>query len=517
MKTAKQVMQYIPKRKSRALKDYVTNEVLSYSRYLFVWREEDGYYGHCTHCKKEYKVEQLKHKSRVDCKRCGSSLRVQYEYYSRTKMVDVEYLLFYEKALKDKTSIVARAFLVTRDYRFSDFRSVKTRYEHDASFLFAPHRGAWMVYNAHHGDYLRDTVISPFANSFGGNYRVNVCKKSVDEAVKGTPFQYFNYDGYGHLWHWGSKIRDWTGYFNLVAKYPCIEYLEKLGLGELFETKLKDQKTYSSINWNGKTIDQVLKVPKQNVKEVIKNASILTPRTLRIYQLLLRDDPSATVEKALQTTDDLPDGGLHEDLMKVMRIGNGKIERVLRYIKFQAKKDRNSVNEHYSIVRKMSTYADYLDDCQALGKNLKRFIVLYPRDLDLAHRETIKQRRYKEDKELDEKIAARAEKLKKLKYKSNGLVARPFTNTGEIIYEGKKLDHCIGQYIEKYAKGTTSILAIRKENEIDEPYYTMEVANGRVKQYYGFDNNIGTEKDPEVIDFVNAYEKEVLNQKENVT
>ncbi len=512
MKTAKQVMRYIPKRISKKLKDYVTDEVMSWSRYLFVWREGEEYYGHCTHCKQEYEVHGLSHKSITQCQCCLSGLKVQYERYGRSTMEDVEYVLFYEKALKDKTSIIARGFLVTIDYTHNDFRSVKTKYEHDVSYLFTPNKGAWMVSHWSYADTLHETVVSAYSDSFGGNRRVYVCSNSVHEAVQGTPFQYFNYDGYRHLWHWSNKIRDWTGYFNLVANYPCIEYLEKLGLREFVETKLKGEKTYSSINWNGETINQVLKVPKQNVKEVIKNANLLTPRILRMYQILLKENSSTTIENALQSVNEIPDGGFHENLMKVMKITKGKVNRIIRYIKKQI--NNEVINRTYEINAKMQMYIDYLDDCQAIGRNLKSDIVLYPRELDVAHRETNKQRKYKENKEKDEEIAGRAKSLKKLEYKDEKFIAKPFENTKEIIYEGEKLAHCIGQYIDRYAKGTTNLFAIRKINDINEPYYTMEVKGGKVSQFYGYDNNIGTEKDPEVIAFVKRYENEVLKPKE---
>src|SRR5699024_12340930 len=102
MKTADQVMTFVPKRISRKLKDYVTNEVLGYSRYLFIEKVNDKYIGYCTHCKKEYEVDRLKHKSRTCCKRCKSDVRVQYARYGRSSMIDLEVFVFYEKALKDK-------------------------------------------------------------------------------------------------------------------------------------------------------------------------------------------------------------------------------------------------------------------------------------------------------------------------------------------------------------------------------------------------------------------------------
>ena len=62
--------------------------------------------------------------------------------------------------------------------------------------------------------------------------------------------------------------------------------------------------------------------------------------------------------------------------------------------------------------------------------------------------------------------------------------------TIDLVREGEALHHCVGTYLERYAKGTTNIVFLRNKDHIDQPLITVEVANdGRMVQCYGFDDD----------------------------
>jgi len=58
----------------------------------------------------------------------------------------------------------------------------------------------------------------------------------------------------------------------------------------------------------------------------------------------------------------------------------------------------------------------------------------------------------------------------------------------DLFEEGKKLHHCVATYIEKVANGETVILFIRKDKTPDEPFYTLEIREGKVRQCHGMCN-----------------------------
>ncbi|MFQ8778307.1 MAG: PcfJ domain-containing protein [Roseburia sp.] len=55
--------------------------------------------------------------------------------------------------------------------------------------------------------------------------------------------------------------------------------------------------------------------------------------------------------------------------------------------------------------------------------------------------------------------------------------------------EGRRQHHCVGasdQYMAKMASRQTFILFLRKKDDKEVPYYTLEVEwNGKIRQWYG--------------------------------
>ncbi len=70
------------------------------------------------------------------------------------------------------------------------------------------------------------------------------------------------------------------------------------------------------------------------------------------------------------------------------------------------------------------------------------------------------------------------------------------------------MNHCVGGYAERHAKGKLTILFLRTADKPDVPYYTMEVStDGRIVQCRGFKNNNANNPKPQkIIDFENDYQ-----------
>jgi hypothetical protein len=68
------------------------------------------------------------------------------------------------------------------------------------------------------------------------------------------------------------------------------------------------------------------------------------------------------------------------------------------------------------------------------------------------------------------------------------LILRVPRDTQEIKNEGAALHHCVGTYVDRVAKGQTHIFFVRRVEEPDTPYFTMEYNNGRVIQCRGNHN-----------------------------
>jgi len=81
----------------------------------------------------------------------------------------------------------------------------------------------------------------------------------------------------------------------------------------------------------------------------------------------------------------------------------------------------------------------------------------------------------------------------------------PPKSIANLTREGSELHHCVGGFVEPIANGTTNVLFIRKKNDIETPYFTMEILNdGTVRQVHGLQNCNPT---PEIVQFLLRWAK----------
>lgn len=139
----------------------------------------------------------------------------------------------------------------------------------------------------------------------------------------------------------------------------------------------------------------------------------------------------------------------------------------------------------------------------------------WPRDLTASHNRQILERQTLRDKEEAERKAQekaaramlftkRAAELEWLSFEESGLLIRPCLHEDELIEEGRQLHHCVASYAKRYAEGQTAILFIRRTEEPDEPFFTLEFDEERmvVSQNRG-KRNCG--RTPEVEEFEKAW------------
>ncbi|MCY1250002.1 PcfJ-like protein [compost metagenome] len=115
-----------------------------------------------------------------------------------------------------------------------------------------------------------------------------------------------------------------------------------------------------------------------------------------------------------------------------------------------------------------------------------------------------------EDELMRKKAKERYEKIKHYEFELGQIkIVVPHT-AKEIIDEGNKLSHCVGGYAQRHVDGQTTILFIRKTENLDEPFYTVEVKNEKVSQVRGTKNNPATE---DVQAFIEEFKKQKLTKK----
>ncbi|MBS3885593.1 MAG: PcfJ domain-containing protein [Dethiobacter sp.] len=502
--TLDECLLHIPQPLTPDIKEYAIEEVFKRHRYIFVTRDGKYRTGYCTYCHKRFDADKVRHNQKATCPCCQSECIGKLVGMGRKGMFDDAYFVFYMKSAIDPSVIVAVGTYAARDFYY-DYWNVKTNYATTSLYVFQPgiggtafHRHAW--YNRNEQSmYLGDTFNRAgsckcqFNRGHNASIHATYSRESIAAAVAGTPFQYSTWEQY--------KQGDMTEFFDLAARYPCVEYLTKLGFRRLIEEKLNGDRTYGAINWNGKSMEKVLKVSRQELQAASKELhGAIGFDELWIMQEGKKDGSKLSLSEARDVL-----GALSHYLDEVLRHPeHGNIRTIYNYLLKQTKKGK------YKTARDaFPAWRDYIKDCKELGYDLTKERTRFPTNLYKAHQKTIKLVKHKADEILNQKIKHRAEKIKHLCFEKDGLLIRPALSTEELITEGKVLDHCVGGYSKGYAEGKGDILFVRRIEEPDKPYFTVEVRGGFVAQCRGR-KNCGLKDD--VKSFMDAFKKERLQK-----
>ena len=188
------------------------------------------------------------------------------------------------------------------------------------------------------------------------------------------------------------------------------------------------------------------------------------------------------------------------------------------------KKKKQAARENKSLPGILAEYRDYLSIAERLGYDTKDEIICRTPDLKRMHdRYSEHYNQHKdqiEERNADKKYAGIKEgsekNIKHFHYEKEGLLILVPGSASDIIREGREQHHCVGAsnlYMERMQKGESYILFLRKKEEPEKPYYTLEVTwDGHVRQSYGAFNR---KPDQEKIDgWLRYFSRAVKKRKE---
>ena len=198
-------------------------------------------------------------------------------------------------------------------------------------------------------------------------------------------------------------------------------------------------------------------------------------------------------------------------------------------------KELKSVNRMVNYMKKQkippkklaTTWTDYLTMAKAEGYDTEDDIVRLPKDLKARHDELVELRNQRANKEwlkgyakLDQQIKERLPEAQKYFWEDKTYMIIPAGNCEELMLEGQTLHHCVGssdQYMKKMAAGETWILFLRKKEDLEKAYYTVEInmKNDQIIQYYSaFDR----QPDKETISkALNKFKRSIKTKRVRVT
>ena len=234
----------------------------------------------------------------------------------------------------------------------------------------------------------------------------------------------------------------------------------------------------------------------------------------------------ATLKKFLGTTDIRPYG--IEPIKDIIRI-QGSVscnsfsyaEDVLKIISIPQKlkilktlsqfKKFHAISLFNDILRCLRTVLRITEDENEV-KSLKFWKFNSEKDLEDLHDKAIRMQNSAYEKQKEMKTQKLLNKYKMTKKKRDELydfeddefiIKMPDTPI-DIMEEGKALNHCVGGYMENHVEGKTTILFLRKKNNPETSFYTIEIKDNKVIQIHGKHNRwLGN--NPEAIPFMRKW------------
>jgi predicted RNA-binding Zn-ribbon protein involved in translation (DUF1610 family) len=271
-------------------------------QYLFISKEEKTYSGFCIACGRDIKnltLEFAKHNKKTFCPNCGREVTAKNVKLSRKRLKEIIYLLYYYKSEADPNVVVGVGGLFQKDCNCSP-QNIKTiSYVQDV-FIFEQGKGgkkyttksywdAWQgIPNLMQDFYLsRVCTRNGFSNGFGWmpiDILENRASLMMSIAAAGMKHCMVT-ETFKLVYPRGNAMH--VEIMDFCLKYPCVEYLFKMGQSKLVEEKQsRYNDTRGIINWKGKTAQAVLKLTKEQLGEVRKKKIILTLDMLRLLKAL---------------------------------------------------------------------------------------------------------------------------------------------------------------------------------------------------------------------------------------
>jgi hypothetical protein len=482
---------------------WVGDVVLDFSRYIYYRRKSKRLIlGHCTTCRqdvqfqitKDEQQEHVRHNGHGQCPNCHKN--VIFKATGRTAQhADTATAALMQKT---QTGFAIRSFKVTKIY--SDHYSEPEL--HICELVRDFYEGRDIV--SYEYAEFRQTGKIRWRNS-KNEFRLDyACLyfRNVRKVLANTEFRYCGLQELAK----NVDCFDVYGYLNAYVHNPAYEYLVKLRLYRLTAENSRGGANRALLNFKGKSYREVLGVDKDSLRQLQRlNAGVEQYRLVK----------SAYIAGATMTDEQVTElqqmgisGADIEPLLRVTTAG-----KIIRYVTqcldmWEAAESRWSYRTRQADIA--GFWTDYLNNCVLLGYDLKSDFVLFPRDLKTAHNEVMSRVKSNKAELMNNAIATLFESLQnRYNFVRKDLCVRVPKSADEIVAEGHILRHCVGvgSYIEDMAKGKLLILFVRRMENLDEPFFTLEVKDGLIIQCRGNGNMGMTE---EVKKFADEFAKKKL-------
>lgn len=235
-------------------------------------------------------------------------------------------------------------------------------------------------------------------------------------------------------------------------------------------------------NWKGKNADEVLGINGQSRARLRKldggTRMIRWLKTAEKCGYKLTDDELVWLSRSLDESD-------VNKIMTHKHLPRMGITAIINYLRKQVKKGGIPRDYYRSSGQSaVAMWIDYLDMAASMKLDLSRDSVYKPANLRERHDDLMAIQTAGKTESKYPGVAPVCAKIKE-KYEWRGEKYSVLVPSGavDIMREGRRLNHCIvredeNRYLERIEREETYIMFLRKNSDVEAPWYTMEVEPG---------------------------------------
>lgn len=469
--------------------------------------------GLCTACGKEVTLDRVKHNEKGVCPACGREFTMK-SRGRRGFMYDTEHYQVVQQT--GDNELLIRIFHAHYSYTGHSDTPTMRHSESERIFVWRAPEGQVhqeRFYNSYHkGDltHWKQGVRPVFRFGYYVRNDETCCKlywKNLSKALAGTPWQYCPLEQFYCAEHEPMQV---APFLEAHLQHPRLEHLVKVGF-QLLASDLAYGRCHSDgLDETQRRTHRILRVGAEDIpylKEINVSFSVL--RDFQKY-----------CERNLKDRQELHAWQVRHSITNVegnilRLLEHMTAHRLMRYMEQQFEFLQHRLtpnkNKRYNALKDLfADYCDYLRMCRNEQHDLSNDFVLFPKDIQKAHDRVSRQIKLKANAKMrrDFKIACKRI-MNQLDFELNGMKILYPATPDDIVAEGHALHHCVGGYVDRVAKQECIILFLRQTEQVDKPFYTIEVCNQKVAQVRGEHNAAATE---EVNSFMEQWEKMVLQR-----
>lgn len=456
------------------LEQYCEDRIFTESYIFFTKKGKSGRrQGRCGSCGKSFRVRKdTKHNAKGICPRCGKRITYKGDWYrqdlSETRKVCVAYRV--------EGQLLIRWVNATRSFMYP---SVKRKYEFEDYALN-------LHLNTNCGQRLYGYIYKNRPFGYGKEWLIR-----GDEPCCASSFvytenlhevfgpRYYNVDLKAGLENQKHPI-SFTCLLNALRDSQVAEQLFKMGMVTL------------AVNYRRLNVDI-----KQSERPSFSKCLGINGQYRQLYSKMDISVQEHAIIKACR------EQVKEQDILDLRRIWDNScssgmvtewlpqmsLRRFLNYITRQKEIHRKETINHI-----VGWYRDYIGMSYELKVDLSHKQVRFPKDIKQAHDHLLTRSNAKksalENGIFTNAVAAIYSQLPFTEYEKDGLCIRLPQLRSDLTKEGQSLHHCVGSenYYKKHIAGESLIFFIRKKENPEKPFFTMELRMDdlRIMQLYGY-------------------------------